>query len=403
LDPRPGQLYCSSRCRGQAWRAAREAERGAWLRDLRAVHEASGRLLAQAGPPAHVSAAGLFDFGPPPPYRRRVPPVGWEAVMLNRRAFLRGAFLTALGTPLAAAAQQTRRIAFISATSLSPTLVKDLEDALRELGCAPGGNIMVEYRSAEGQYDRLPALIEDVLRRNPEVILSGQTPTTQAIRKVTDAVPIVMVGHGDPIRYGIVTNLARPENNITGVSFLADELGIKALELLKEAAPKVVRVAFFVNPDNPGGEPWLERARATAPRLGIGVRPVQIRTVADLERELEALTREPADAISLAPEAFILTNRQRILDFALAHGMPSVGPHPALARSGALLSYSAHIPSMIRDVVRYVDRLLRGAKARDLPIEQPSRFELILNLKTARALGLTIPPSLLLRADQVIE
>ena len=323
--------------------------------------------------------------------------------MLHRRAFLWGFMGGALAAPLAAAAQQMRRIAFISATSQGPTLVKDLEDALRELGWAPGHNIIVEYRSAEGQYSRLPGLIEDVLRRNPEVILSSQTPTTQAIRKLTDAVPIVMLGHGDPIRYGIVTNLARPENNITGVSFLADELGIKVLELLKEAAPKVVRVTFFVNPDNPAAEPWLERARAAAPQLGVEVRPVQIRTVADLERELEALTREPADAISLVPEAFILTNRQRILDFALAQGMPSVGPHPALARSGALLSYSPHILSMIRDAVRYVDRLLRGAKPRDLPIEQPSRFELIINLKTAKALGITIPPSLLLRADQVIE
>jgi putative ABC transport system substrate-binding protein len=320
------------------------------------------------------------------------------------RAVLAAALaLGLLAAPLVTEAQQTRRIAYISATSLTPTLPKDLEDALRELGWVPGRNIVVEYRSAEGQYSRLPALIEDVLRLNPEVILSSQTPTTQAIRKVTDTVPIVMVGHGDPIRYGLVTNLARPENNITGVSFLADELGIKVLELLKEAAPKIVRVAFFVNRDNPAAAPWLERARAAAPRLGVAVRPVDIRTAADLERELGALVREPADAISLVPEAFVLTNRQRILDFALTHGMPAVGPHPAFVNSGALLSYSPHLLSMIKDVARYADRLLRGTKPRDLPIEQPSRFELIINLKTARALGLTIPPSLLLRADHVIE
>ena len=322
---------------------------------------------------------------------------------MKRRAFLSVLSAGILAAPLAAAAQQMRRIAYISANPLSPTLVKELEDALRDLGWARDRNIVIEYRSAEGQYSRLPALIEDVLRLNPEVILSSQTPTTQAIRKVTDAVPVVMVGHGDPIRYGLVTNLARPENNITGVSFLVDELGIKVLELLKEAAPKVVRVAFLVNPDNPAAGPWLERARAAAPRLGIGVRPVQIRTVVGLERELGALTREPTDAISLVPEAFILANRQRIVDFALAHGMPSVGPHPAFASSGALLAYSPHLLLLIRDVARYVDRLLRGAKPWELPIEQPSRFELIINLKTAKALGLTIPPSLLLRADQVIE
>ena len=322
---------------------------------------------------------------------------------MDRRRFLLTSLAGVLASPLAAEAQQTRQIAYISATSLAPALVKDLEDALRELGWFPGRNIMVEYRSAEGQYSRLPGLVEDVLRLKPEVILSGQTPTTQAIRRLTDTVPIVMVGHGDPIRYGLVTNLARPGNSITGVSFLVDELGIKMLELLKEAAPKVVRVAFFVNPDNPGADPWLDRARAIAARLGIVVRPVPLRTVADLERELGALTRERVDAISLVPEAFILTNRQRILDFALAHGVPSVGPHLAFANSGALLSDSPHLGSMMKDVARYTDRLLRGAKPRDLPIEQPSRFELIINLKTAKALGLAIPPSLLARADQVIE
>jgi putative tryptophan/tyrosine transport system substrate-binding protein len=323
--------------------------------------------------------------------------------MMDRRRFLLTSLAGVLAAPLAAEAQQPRRIAYITATTLSPTIVKDLEDALRELGWFPGRNIVIEYRSAEGQYGRLPALVEDVLRLKSEVILSSQTPTTQAIRKATDTVPIVMVGHGDPIRYGLVTNLARPENNITGVSFLSDELGIKVLELMKEAAPNVVRVAFFVNPDNVAAGPWLERARAAAPRLGVAVRPVEIRTTVDLERELIALVRESADAISLVPEAFILTNRQRIIDVALTRGIPVVGPHPFFAKSGALLSYSPHLVSMIKDVARYADRLLRGAKPRDLPIEQPSRFELIVNMKTAKALGLTIPPSLLARADQVIE
>jgi putative tryptophan/tyrosine transport system substrate-binding protein len=322
--------------------------------------------------------------------------------MISRRRLL-GAIGATLVTPLTAQTQQPRRIAYISGTPLGATLVKDLEDALRDLGWTAGRNIVVEYRSAEGQYSRLPALVEDVLRLNPEVILSSQTPTTQAIRKVTDTIPIVMVGHGDPIRYGLVANLARPENNITGVSFLADELGIKVLELLKEAAPKTVRVAFVVNPDNPGAGPWLERVRAAAPRLGLTVRPVEIRNAADLERELGALAREPVDAFSLVPEAFVITNRQRILDFARAHGILAVGPHATFANSGALLSYSPHSVSMIKDVARYADRLLRGAKPRDLPIEQPSRFELIINLKTAKALGLTIPPSILLRADHVIE
>jgi putative tryptophan/tyrosine transport system substrate-binding protein len=322
---------------------------------------------------------------------------------MERRRFFLISLAGMLAGPLAARAQDTRRIAFISGTSLNPAFVKDLEDALQELGWVPGRNIVVEYRSADGQYSRLPELVENVLRRKPELILSSQTPTTQAIRKVSSTVPIVMVGHGDPVRYGLVTNLARPENNITGVSFLADELGIKVLELLREAAPKVMRVVFFVNPDNPGARPWLERARAAAPSLGISVLPVEVRTVSDLERELGVLAREPADAISLVPEALMLTNRERIIDFAVARGMPAVGPHASFAASGALLAYSVHLRSMIKDVARYADRLLRGAKPPELPIEQPSRFELVINLKTAKALGLTIPAALLARADRVIE
>ena len=322
---------------------------------------------------------------------------------MDRRRFLLTSLAGAFAAPLTAEAQTTHRIAYIAATPLASTVVNDFEAALRERGWFPGRNILIEYRSAEGQYSRLPALVNDVLRLNPEVIVSSQTPTTQALRRVTDTIPIVMFGHGDPVRYGLVTNLARPENNITGVSFLADELGIKVLELLKEAAPKVVRVAFFVNPDNVAAVPWLERARAAAPRLGVAVHPVEVRTTVDLERELGTLGRESADAISLPPEAFIVSSRQRIIDVALARGIPVVGPHPFFATSGALVSYSPHLVSMIKDVARYIDRLLRGAKPRDLPIEQPSRFELIINLKTAHALGLTIPPSLLARADQVIQ
>jgi putative ABC transport system substrate-binding protein len=323
---------------------------------------------------------------------------------MNRRRFLEISVAGAVAAaPLVSNAQQVRRIAYIAATPVAPTLVKGLESALRDLGWEPGRNIAVEYRSAEGQYSRLAALVAEVVRLNPEVILSSQTPTTQAIRKVTESIPIVMVGHGDPVRYGLVTNLARPENNITGVSFVVDELGIKVLELLKEVAPKILRVALVVNPDNPGAGPWLERARSIAPRLGIAVRPVEIRTGADLEQALEALVREPADALSLVPEAFIVTNRQRILDFAIARGMPAGGPHSAFAASGGLLSYAPHAAAMIKDVARYADRLLRGAKPHELPIEQPSRFELIINVKTAKALRLTIPPSVLLRADQLIE
>ena len=183
-------------------------------------------------------------------------------------------------------ADRIARIAFISATPFSPAHVKELEAALHEAGWVSGRNLAIEYRSADGQYSRLPALVEDVLRLKPQVILAGQTPTTRAIRAATTTIPVVMVGHGDPVRYGLVTNLARPDGNVTGTAFLVNEIGIKLLELLKEAVPSAVRIAFFVNPDNPGARPLLEAARDGAPRLGLTIRPVEVTTVGHLSQQL---------------------------------------------------------------------------------------------------------------------
>jgi putative ABC transport system substrate-binding protein len=327
--------------------------------------------------------------------------------MIHRRAWqtmvVTVTFLAAAGAAGAQSTDRSARIAFFSATAFIPGLVKEFEEALQEAGWVTGRNIVIEYRSAEGQYSRLPALAEEVLRLKPQVILAGQTPTTQALRKVTDTIPIVMVGHGDPVRYGIVKSLAQPEGNITGTAFLVNEVGVKVLELLKEAVPTAVRVGLFVNPDNPGAGPLLDAARDAAPRLGLSIRALEVSTSTDLSRLLEALAREGVDAFWLPPEAFLLAKRQQILDFALSHRVPAVGPHPAFTSSGALISYSPHFPSLMRASASYVDRLLRGARPRDLPIEQPSRFELIINARTAKALGLTLPPSILLRADRVLE
>jgi putative ABC transport system substrate-binding protein len=316
------------------------------------------------------------------------------------------AFVVLVSLAISAGAQpadRPARIAFLSGAPIAPASQKMLEDALSEAGWVAGKNIVVEYRSAEGHYDRLPALVDEVLRLKPHVILSGQTPTTQAIRKVSSTIPIVMVGHGDPVRYGLVTNLARPEGNITGVSFNVNEVGIKLLDLLKEAVPGVRRVGFFVNPENVGAAPLIEVARAVAPQLGLVIRPVEVSNAANLEEALSALSKEGVDALWLGPEAFIVANRQRILDFARVHRLPAVGGSPSFAASGALMTYSAHLPSLIRVSARYTDRLLRGARPGDLPIEQPDRFELIVNTRTAKALGLTLSPALLARVDQLIE
>lgn len=308
--------------------------------------------------------------------------------------------------PATASAQtpeRAARVVYLSATGLSSELMRQFEDALRDAGWVSGRNLEIVYRSADGRYERLPALVDEVLRLKPQVIVASQAPTTQALRKATDTIPIVMHGHGDPVRYGLVTNLARPEGNITGTSFQVNEVGIKLLELLKEAVPSVVRVAFFVNPENPGASPLLEAVRRAAPGLGLQIRPVEVIHTAGIERALDELARERVDAIWIGPEAVLLVNRRLIVDFALRHRIPAVGPAPVFAEAGALMSYAPHGPTLTRATVGYVDKLLKGATPRDLPIERPTRFELVVNARTARALGLTLPTALLVRIDRTID
>jgi putative tryptophan/tyrosine transport system substrate-binding protein len=301
------------------------------------------------------------------------------------------------------AAQQTPRIGFLWGGTPNPSLLREFEDALRERGWVSGRNITVEHRAADGRSERLPHLAAELVQARVSVVLTNQSPATQAAKKASGTIPIVMLGNGDPVRYGLVTNLARPEANVTGLSFVVNEVSIKLIELLKEAAPKTERVAVFVNPTNPGAAPFLADLTSVAPRLGIKVRPVEANTIDELDRALTALTSEPVNAVFLVPESFVLSQRQRIIDFAMARRWPAVGPVRAYVEGGGLMSYAPHAAALYRQAAVYVDKLLRGARPADLPVELPTKFELAINLKTAKTLGLTIPPSLLLRADQVIE
>jgi putative ABC transport system substrate-binding protein len=324
---------------------------------------------------------------------------------MDRRAFL-GTFAGGLlAAPLTEAQQpgKVSRIGFLWGGTMFPSLFRDFEDALRERGWVSGQNIGLEHRAAEGRSERLPQLAVELVQARVNVMVTSQSAATQAAKKASATIPIVMLGNGDPVRYGLVSNLARPEGNVTGLSFLVNEVSIKVIELLKEAIPKTERVAVFVNSTNPGGAPFLADLMSAAPRLGIKVRPVEANTVDELDRALTELAREPVNAVFLGPEAFIISQRRRIIEFAMVHRWPAVGPAPVFIEAGGLMSYAPHISTLYRQTAVYVDKLLRGAKPADLPVEQPSKFELIINLKTAKALGLTIPPSLLGRADQVIE
>jgi putative ABC transport system substrate-binding protein len=326
--------------------------------------------------------------------------------MMERRAFLTLATGGLLAAPAVAPAQpaaQAPRIGFLWGGTLNPSLLREFEDALRARGWVSGGNITIEHRAAEGRSERLPQLAAELVQARVSVILTSYSPSTQAAKKASGTIPIVMLGNGDPVRYGLVTNLARPEGNVTGLSVLVNEISIKLIELLKEAAPKTERVAVFVNQTNPGAAPFLADLMSVAPRLGIKVRPVEANTIDELDRALTALTRESVNAVFLGPEAFILSQRQRIIEFAMVHRWPAVGPAPVYVEAGGLMSYAWDVSALYRQAAVYVDKLLRGAKPADLPVEQPTKFDLVINLKTAKALGLTIPPSLLQRADQVID
>jgi putative tryptophan/tyrosine transport system substrate-binding protein len=300
-------------------------------------------------------------------------------------------------------AAQTARIGFLWGGALPQPLVREFEAAMRERGWEAGRNLVIEHRVAEGRNERLNDLADELVRADVRVILTSQSTSTIAAKKASSTIPIVMLGNGDPVRYGLVTNLARPEANVTGISFLVNEMAIKTVELLKQVAPKVERLAVFVNPTNPGAAPILEDLGKAAPLLGVKIRPVEVSTVEELDRALAALQRERVDAFFLGPEAFIGLQRRRIVDVATANRWPAVSPSPTFLDAGTLLSYGPPFPTIYRQAAVYTDKLLRGAKPADLPVEDPSKFELILNQKAAAALGLTIPPSLVLRADRVIQ
>jgi putative ABC transport system substrate-binding protein len=313
------------------------------------------------------------------------------------------ALVVAPGVVGAQPAAQTARIGFLWGGALSQPLLLEFQAAMRERGWEAGRNLVIEHRVAEGRNERMPDLAAELVRADVQVILTAQSTSTIAAKKASPTIPVVMLGNGDPVRYGLVTNLARPEANVTGISFLVNEMTIKTVELLKQAVPKIERLAVFVNPTNPGAAPLLEDLAKAAPRLGVKISPVEVSTVQELDRALAALQRERVDAFFLGSEAFIWLQRHRIVDFATAHRWPAVSPGANFLDAGTLLSYAPPLPAIYRQAAVYTDKLLRGAKPADLPVEDPSKFELIVNQKAAAALGLTIPPSLLLRADRVIK
>ena len=316
------------------------------------------------------------------------------------------------GTPLlwtfAGRAQQSGKMARIgflgnSTAALESNLVGPFRDGLRDLGYEEGRNITIEYRWAEGKYDRFPSLVAELIAAKVDVIVTAGTPATLAVKKATASIPLIMVAVGDPIGTGIVASLAHPGGNITGLSSIAPELEGKRLELLREIIPKLANIAVLWNPANPFHKASLKQAQAAAQTLRMKVQSVAVRTREELENTLTAILRDPPEALLVLADRVFLHNRARLMDFAAEHRLPGVYAYRELVEAGGLMSFGPNYADMHRRAATFVDKILKGAKPADLPVEQPTKFELLINLKAAKALGLTVPPSLLARADEVIE
>ena len=325
---------------------------------------------------------------------------------MRRREFI-ATLASAAAWPLSAHSQQAPRAARIGwltaqrAPSLAP-YVDAFRASLADLGYVDGRNLVIEFRYGDDAIERVPQLAAELVRFPVDVIVA-QGQAAFVISKLGLPVPVVYVYSGDPVTAGFADSLARPRGNMTGVTFMAADLNGKRLELLREFIPHLRHVTIVANPEHPGEH--LERAHAeeAGRQLGLTVGYFQTRTQDELSNAFSAMARDPPQAISLFSDGFAIQNRKRIIDFAMSHRAPVISGWPVFAESGALCSYGPRLAESYRRLAHYVDRVLKGTKPVDLPIEQPTKFQLVLNLLTAKTLGITVPPTLLARADDVIE
>jgi putative ABC transport system substrate-binding protein len=329
--------------------------------------------------------------------------------MMDRRAFVRVVAASLVATPRLARAQlpaKVPRIGWLSPGSQASdeNFLASFRDGLRELGWVAGQNIAIESRWAEGRFERLPDLAAELVRLKVDVIVSLVTQASLAAKRATATIPIVMVGVGDPLGSGLVASLARPGGNITGPSSMLAEVSGKQLALLKEAVPKASPVAVLWNPANPVWQAAaLRETEGAARALGLRLQLLEARGPDELEGAFAAMTAEHAGALFVPADIIFVRHAQRIADLAARHRLPAMYGFREHVEAGGLISYAANFAVMHRRAATFVDKILKGANPGDLPIEQPTKFELVINLKTAKALGLTIPQSLVVRADDVIQ
>ena len=327
--------------------------------------------------------------------------------MIDRRTFLAGTGAVLLAAPLAAEGQQARRVWRLG--FLAPGLSQDtsrssvLMQTLQEFGYVQNQSLPVERRFAEGKVDRLPAMAAELVQLKVDVIFTVSTPGVRAAQRATTTIPIVFVGVSDPVGSGVVLSLARPGANTTGVSTQLLDLNAKELQLLKEILPRARRVAILWNPANQASTASFADSERVASTLNMTILPVRMANPADVDTALAAMMRDRPDAMLVHPAAPMFEVRGHLMEFAASNRLPTVSSIREMAVAGGLLTYGPDAAHDTRLAAGYIDKILKGAKPADLPVLQPTKFELVINLKTAKALGLTIPPSLLARADEIIQ
>jgi ABC-type uncharacterized transport system substrate-binding protein len=329
---------------------------------------------------------------------------------MKRRKFIALLGAAALAWPLVAHAQQSKEIPRLCFLTFDPGTLQSRSprfdvffDSLRDLGYVDGKTIVIDYLSADGKDDRFPALVSECLRLKADIIAVSTTPAAQAAKRGTRTVPIVMIALGDPVGTGLVESIVRPGGNVTGMSMMVPELAVKRLELLKEAVPKVSRVlvlSYLADPIAPLQVAALDRV---APSLGMTLFVRDIRSGADLAAAFDAGMSEHVDGLIMTAESVLVVHSAQIIEFAARLRLPAVYQYPTQVKNGGLMAYDANIADLHKSAALYVDKILKGAKPSDLPIQQPAKLSLVINLKAAKTLGLELPQSLLTRADEVIE
>ncbi len=316
--------------------------------------------------------------------------------------------LSLLTAPLTSTAQQAAKVPRLgllipgSSSAFAPR-IEAFRYGLRDLGYVEGRNITMEYRFAEGQDDRLPALVAELIRLQVDIIVTDGEAAIRAAQHATTTIPIVMAVSGDPVGIGHVASLARPGGNITGLSFMQPEVSGKRLELLQEAVPKLSHVAVLWDPANPSSTLGFKETQTAAHALGLPLQSLEVRGPDEFDQAFAAMTSEHADALVVLSNPLFFEHRRQLAELAVKHRLPAIFLFREYVEAGGLMAYGANLNAMYRRAAYYVDRILKGTKPADLPVEQPMKLELVLNLKTAQALGITLPPSILFQADEVLK